>query len=62
MRSQHDCIDHARQLLTTLGVDDKQIKDIDDEVKAIIQDAADYAQASPEPDPAELWTDILLEG
>ena len=32
------------------------------EVKAIIQDAADFAQASPEPDVSELWTDILLEG
>ena len=37
-------------------------KAIDDEVKAIIQDAADFAQASPEPDPSELWTDVLLEG
>ena len=62
MRTQHDCIEHARQLLATLGVEDKQFKEIDDEVKAIIQDAADYAQASPEPDPAELWTDVLLEG
>jgi pyruvate dehydrogenase E1 component alpha subunit len=48
--------------LATLGVADKLFKEIDDEVKAIIQDAADYAQASPEPDPAELWTDVLLEG
>ena len=31
-------------------------------MKAIVQDAADFAQSSPEPDPAELWTDILLEG
>ena len=62
MRTQHDCIEHARQLLAKLGVEDKQFKEIDDEVKAIIQEAADYAQASPEPDPTELWTDVLLEG
>ena len=37
-------------------------RQIDDEVKAIIQEAADFAQSSPEPDPAELWTDVLLEG
>jgi len=36
------------------------LKAIDDEVKAIVQDAADFAQASPEPDPKELWTDVLL--
>ena len=62
MRSQHDCIDHARHQLEQLGVEDAAFKAIDGEVKAIIQDAADFAQSSPEPDPAELWTDILVEG
>ena len=62
MRSQHDCIENARHRLEALGVDEKEFKAIDDEVKAIIQDAADFAQASPEPDPAELWTDVLVEG
>jgi pyruvate dehydrogenase E1 component alpha subunit len=31
-------------------------------VKRQVQEAADFAQASPEPDPKELWTDVLLEG
>jgi len=62
MRTQHDCIEHARHLLEALGVEEKQFKAIDDEVKAIIQDATDFAQSSPEPDPAELWTNVLLEG
>ncbi len=62
MRSQHDCIDNARHHLETMGVEDAAFKAIDDEVKAIIQDAADFAQTSPEPDASELFTDILLEG
>jgi pyruvate dehydrogenase E1 component alpha subunit len=62
MRTQHDCIENAHQRLAALGVEDKEFKAMDDEVKAIIQDAADFAQASPEPDPSELWTDVLLEG
>lgn len=62
MRTQHDCIEGARQKLTEAGVDEAAIKKIDDEVKAIIQEAADFAQASPEPDPAELYTDVLVEG
>src|ERR1700723_2728606 len=41
MRSQHDCIDHARQVLEALGLGDKEFRSIDDEVKAIIQDAPD---------------------
>src|SRR5580658_345003 len=62
MRTQHDCIEHARDFLEALGVDEKQFKAIDDELKAISQDATDYPQSSPEPDPAELWTNVLLEG
>jgi len=31
-------------------------------VKAVIQDATDFAQSSPEPNESELWTDVLLEG
>jgi len=34
---------------------------LDDEVKGIVQDAADFAQSSPEPSPSELWTDVLIE-
>ncbi len=61
MRTQHDPIDGARQKLEALGEDEASLKKIDDEVKAVIQEAADYAQSSPEPDPSELWTDVLLE-
>nr|WP_294518515.1 pyruvate dehydrogenase (acetyl-transferring) E1 component subunit alpha [uncultured Rhodopila sp.] len=62
MRTQNDCIENARRKLEALDVDEKAIKAIDDEVKRIIQDAADFAQSSPEPDAAELYTDVLLEG
>ena len=62
MRSQNDCIENARRKLESLDVDEKAIKAIDDEIKAIVQDAADFAQSSPEPDLAELYTDVLLEG
>ena len=62
MRAQHDPIDGVRQKLEELGEDEASLKKIDDEVKAVIQEAADYAQSSPEPDPSELWTDVLLEG
>ena len=62
MRTQHDPIDGARHRLEALGVDEAEIKRLDDEVKAIVQDAADFAQSSPEPDEAERWTDVLVEG
>jgi pyruvate dehydrogenase E1 component alpha subunit len=62
MRSERDCIESARHKLDAMGVDENEIKRIDDEVKRVVQEAADFAQSSPEPDPAELWTDILVEG
>jgi pyruvate dehydrogenase E1 component alpha subunit len=62
MRTQHDCIEGARHQLEGMGVDDAAIKAIDDEVKGIVQEAADFAQSSPEPDPAELYTDVLVGG
>jgi pyruvate dehydrogenase E1 component alpha subunit len=62
MRTQHDCIENVRHRLEALGMDEAAIKKIDDDVKAVIQEATDFAQSSPEPDPVELWTDVLLEG
>ena len=62
MRTQHDCIENARHKLEALDVEEKTFKSIDDEVKGIIQDAADFAQSSPEPEASELYTDVLLEG
>ncbi|HTI02699.1 MAG TPA: pyruvate dehydrogenase (acetyl-transferring) E1 component subunit alpha [Acidisoma sp.] len=61
MRSERDCIEAVHHLLTEQGVDEAEIKKIDDAVKAVVQEAADFAQSSPEPDPKELWTDILVE-
>jgi pyruvate dehydrogenase E1 component alpha subunit len=62
MRTQHDCIENARHRLEELDIEEKAFKAIDDEVKGIIQDAADFAQGSPEPELSELYTDVMLEG
>ncbi|HLO74911.1 MAG TPA: pyruvate dehydrogenase (acetyl-transferring) E1 component subunit alpha [Magnetospirillum sp.] len=62
MREQHDPIDTLKAKLLELGaVDEAALKDIDREVKTIVTEAAEFAQSSPEPDPAELWTDVLID-
>jgi pyruvate dehydrogenase E1 component alpha subunit len=61
MRAERDCIEQAAHRLAELGVGEPELKRIDDAIKQRVQDAAEFAQSSPEPDPAELWTDILLE-
>ena len=60
MRDHHDPVASARARLLQLGVAEAVLKQAEDETRVQMQDAADFAQASPEPDPAELWTDILL--
>ncbi len=62
MRQEHDPIDNAKALLLKSGaVDEAALKEIDREIKAIVGEAADFAQSSAEPDAAELFTDVLLE-
>jgi pyruvate dehydrogenase E1 component alpha subunit len=62
MRTQHDPIDHLRQTLVAMkAASEDDFKAIDKEIKDTVMAAAEFAQESPEPDPSELWTDILVE-
>ena len=61
-RSERDPIDMAKaRLLDEKWVTEDELKAIDKEIKAIVVDSAEFAQTSPEPDPSELYTDVLLE-
>ena len=60
MRKQHDSIEQMRDLLLREGVDEAGLKQIDQKVKGVVMDAADFALASPEPELDELFTDILI--
>ncbi|MGE4480615.1 pyruvate dehydrogenase (acetyl-transferring) E1 component subunit alpha [Acidocella sp.] len=62
MRAEHDCLDAAKKKLEELGLSEAELKKLDEAVKARVQEAAEFAQSSPEPDPAELYTDVLVEG
>jgi len=63
VRDHHDPIDLARKLILDAGYSDEDaLKAIDKEVKAISNEAAEFAKTSPEPDPSELYTDVLIEG
>ena len=61
MRRERDCIERVRAALLERGAEESALKAIDDEIKRTIVEAAEFAQSSPEPDPAELWTDVLVE-
>ncbi len=61
MRTEHDPIDQARRRLIEGGTGEAALKAIDAEVRDRVAEAAQFAQDSPEPDPAELWTDVLVD-
>ncbi len=61
VREQSDPIDFVKKLLLDAGhATEDGLKVIDKEIRGIVNDAAEFAQQSPEPDPEELWTDILV--
>jgi pyruvate dehydrogenase E1 component alpha subunit len=61
MREHHDCIENARRSLLEMGATEEAMKAIETEVRAIVAEAAQFAQDSPEPPESELWTDVLVE-
>ena len=62
MRTEKDPIEMLKEILITRKVaDEDALKAIDRDVRARVNAAADFAQESPEPDPSELYTDILIE-
>jgi pyruvate dehydrogenase E1 component alpha subunit len=60
VREKSDPIDHAKKELEALGVSEAELKAIDNEIKKIVVEAADFAEQAPEPDPSELHTDVLV--
>ena len=62
MRGERDPIDRLRlKLLECKALDEEAFKDIDKGIRARVTEAAEFAQASPEPDPIELFTDVLRD-
>jgi pyruvate dehydrogenase E1 component alpha subunit len=61
MREEHDPIEQVKaRLLREFGVTEDDLKGIDAKIREIVNDAAEFATHDAEPDPAELYTDILL--
>ncbi|WP_340264138.1 pyruvate dehydrogenase (acetyl-transferring) E1 component subunit alpha [Sphingobium mellinum] len=61
MREKSDAIEGVKTYLTELGVTEDELKKIDQDIRKIVSDAADFAESSPEPDMSELYTDVLAE-
>ncbi len=59
IREHHDPIELLRDRLIKEGrAGEAELKEIDNEVRAIVNEASEFAQTDLEPDPSELYTDV----
>ena len=61
MRDTRDPIEGLKKVLLENGKTEDELKAIDKAIRARVAESADFAETSPEPDPAELYTDVLVE-
>ena len=59
VRHDQDPIEQVRNRLLAMKVSEQDLKAVDAEVREIVNASADFAQHDAEPDPSELWTDVL---
>jgi pyruvate dehydrogenase E1 component alpha subunit len=61
MREEHDPIEQVKARMIKSGMaSEDELKKIDAEIRAIVTEAAEFAQSNPEPDVGELWTDVYV--
>ena len=62
IREERDAIEHVRELiLQGKHANEDELKEIDKEIKRVVNEAAEFAKDSPEPAHDELWTDIYAD-
>jgi pyruvate dehydrogenase E1 component alpha subunit len=59
-RDTQDPIEGLKKALMQSGKDEADLKAIDKAIRAKVAASADFAETSPEPEPAELYTDVLV--
>jgi pyruvate dehydrogenase E1 component alpha subunit len=61
VRDKSDPIEHIKRELEAQGVKEDELKTIEQAIRKQVNEAADFAEQTPEPDAAELYTDVLVE-
>ena len=62
IKETRDPIDLFKTYMTkTLKIPEASFKEIEDTVKVVVLEAVEFSKTSPEPDPSELYTDVLKE-
>ena len=59
-KEHHDPIERIKKALIEQGKSEDELKEIDKGIRSQVSEAADFAENSPEPEAAELYTDVLV--
>ena len=61
VRDNSDPIEGCKAYLAEMGVSEDDLKALEKEIRTIVNESADFAESSSEPELGELYTDILVE-
>ena len=61
VRDKSDPIEGAKAYLADIGVGEDELKALEKEIRRIVNESADFAENSPEPELSEVYTDVLVE-
>ena len=61
VREKSDPIERLKKLLEEQGVREDELKGMEQAIRREVNEAADFAESTPEPEPGELYTDVLVE-
>ena len=60
-KTSKDPITRIKGVLAENGVTEDDLKAIDKDLMAIVKETEEFSKTSPEPEAAELWTDVMVE-
>jgi pyruvate dehydrogenase E1 component alpha subunit len=61
VRDKSDPIEFVKRLLGEQGIGEDQLKIVEQEIRKTVNESADFAESTPEPELGELYTDVLVE-
>jgi pyruvate dehydrogenase E1 component alpha subunit len=61
VREKSDPIEGLKATMLAAGVTEEALKAIDQDIRKVVGEAADFAESAPEPELSELYTDVLVE-
>ncbi len=62
IKNQRDCIELAKNIaIEKKFVSSSELEEIEKNVKDVMKTVVEFAKSEPEPDPSELYTDVLVE-